>query len=314
MLKNIIKKLLLNITDSNCASDKQLILSAQLLAHEYRKLEKISKLADIEFSVFSQWGEDGIIDWLVDKIPNIPQTFVEFGVESYHESNTRFLMQHRNWRGLVIDGSEENIANIRKQNISWRHDLTSVCAFIDRDNINKLIKNNKYSGEIGLLSIDIDGNDYWVWDAIDCISPIIVACEYNAVLGDKYRISIPYQVDFERNKAHNSNLYFGASLPALVSLAKAKGYSLLGTNSNGANAFFIRDDKASNIFQCLEEVITFPSLFREARNSKGKLVFLNGESRLELINQLNVYDFDDQRLRVLSSYDELYSDIWLINR
>lgn len=310
MLKKIIKKLLLNDGHSNCASEKQLMLSAKLLAHEYRQRDKVGKLADVEFSVFSQWGEDGIIEWLVDKISDIPQTFVEFGVENYHESNTRYLMQHRNWRGLVIDGSEHNIANIRQQNISWRYDLNAVCAFINRDNINELIKNSSFSGDIGILSVDIDGNDYWVWEAIDCVNPVIVVCEYNAVLGDTQRISIPYQADFVRNQAHHSNLYFGASLPALVSLAKVKGYRLVGSNLNGVNAFFVRDDKAAEVFPYLDEIIAFPSLFREARNAEGKLIFSSGESRLELINHLNVYDLNDEIVRPLSSYNNLYSDSW----
>jgi hypothetical protein len=310
VLKNIIKNLLFNNRHSNCVSEKQLMLSAQLLACEFRKREKINKLADVEFSVFSQWGEDGIIDWIVDKIPNIPQTFVEFGVENYQESNTRFLLQHRNWKGMVIDGSNDNITNIRQQNISWRHDLSSVCAFIDRDNINELIQSSGFSGDIGLLSIDIDGNDYWVWEAIECVSPAIVVCEYNAVLGDKQKLSIPYQANFERNKAHHSNLYFGASLPALTSLAKTKGYSLIGTNSNGVNAFFIRDDKSSQLLQTLEEIAIFPSVFRESRDIEGKLTFSSSESRLNLINQLDVYDLDEQRIRTLDSYDDLYSVAW----
>ncbi len=110
-----------------------------------------------------QWGEDGIIDWLVEKLPGIPRTFVELGVEDYRESNNRLLLNLRNWCGLVMDGSQEHKASILLESIFWRYDLTPKCAYMDGDNVKDLIASSGISGEIGLLSIDIDCNDYWVW-------------------------------------------------------------------------------------------------------------------------------------------------------
>src|SRR5579863_71896 len=118
----------------------------------------IKSLAEVEFQVFSQWGDDGIIQYLVNRIEIPNKTFVEFGVENYKESNTRFLLINNKWSGLVLDGSESNIGFIRNDNVSWAFHLYSKQAFITRDNINGLITEfltEGYDRDIGILSIDI---------------------------------------------------------------------------------------------------------------------------------------------------------------
>lgn len=116
-------------------------------------------------------------------LPGIPRTFVEFGVESYAEANTRFLVVNRGWRGLVMDGSAENMARLREDPIHWRHDIVAVDAFVTAANIDALIEANGFSGEIGILSLDIDGNDYWVLEAIAGVDPAILVVEFNAIGG-----------------------------------------------------------------------------------------------------------------------------------
>jgi hypothetical protein len=174
----------------------------------------VNSLADVEFRVYSQGGEDGIIEWLVERLEIPTHAFIEFGVDTYRESNTRFLLSNPNWRGLIFDGSKENIAFVRRDDIYRMHDLTAISAFVVRDNINNLIESRKFVGEIGLLSIDIDGNDYWIWEEINIINPVIVVCEYNAIFGDIHPIVIPYDPGFYRTQAHYSNLYFGSTAPA----------------------------------------------------------------------------------------------------
>jgi hypothetical protein len=289
---------------------KTTVLQSLMIAKENRKKERIKNLSEVEFSGFSQWGEDGIIDWLIEKLPDIPKTFIEFGVENYTESNTRMLLHLRNWRGCVIDGSEKHILNIKQQEIYWRFDLTAICAFIDRDNINNLIESAGLAGEIGLLSVDIDGNDYWIWQAIEVVRPVIVVCEYNAVFGDLHPISIPYKADFNRTDAHFSNLYFGASLPALIELGEKKGYSFVGTNSNGVNAFFVRRDFAPSIMSSLDEIISHPSKFREARDSSGNLSVVSGSSRLDIISHLPVFAIETQSINAIGDMGNLYSAEW----
>lgn len=287
------------------------VLQCLSVAHMNRRKDRVKSLADVELCGFSQWGEDGIIDWLLEKLPGIPETFVEFGVEDYRESNTRLLLFLRNWRGLVMDGSDAHIKSIQTQDIYWRYDLTAKCAFIDRENINKLIESSGLQGDIGLLSVDIDGNDYWIWQAIDVVRPVVVVCEYNAVFGDVHRISVPYQPDFQRTRAHHSNLYFGASLPALIHLGEQKGYRFVGTNSNGCNAFFVRNDRADVIVGALDEARSYPSRFREGRDVSGQLTFARGAERVSVIQHLPVVDFSTGQPRPLMELGDLYSPAWL---
>ncbi|WP_419902629.1 hypothetical protein [Kiloniella sp.] len=315
-----LKRLLQNqLAQSNARlelyAERQIILQAQYLITNHKHLNKLTKLQDVEFCAFSQWGEDGIINWLVDQLPEIEPTFVEFGVGDYRESNTRLLLQLRNWRGLVIDGSSEHISDIQGQELYWRHDLEAKQAFITKDNINQLISEAGFTDEIGLLSVDIDGNDYWVWKAIDTISPAIVVCEYNAVFGDKHQLTVPYRKDFLRSKAHHSHLYFGASLPAMISLGEEKGYKFVGTTSSGCNAFFVREDLADNILRSIDGIWTFPSTAREARDAEGKLLFLGGTKRVELIKHLPIVDLEmnsnhEKKLPTLNAKGELYSENW----
>jgi hypothetical protein len=257
-----------------------------------------STLSDHEFKVFSQFGDDGIIQYLIRgiEIPPHARTFIEFGVENYTESNTRFLLVHDNWKGLVIDSSQCNVDYIRRDPIYWKHELSAVCAFIDRDNINSLFRQNGFHGEIGILSIDIDGNDYWVWEAINEVDPIIVIVEYNSVFGIHRPITIPYAQDFQRTLAHHSNLYWGASLSALYRLAKNKGYSFVGCNSTGNNSYFVRTDKMGNLREVSLEQGYILSRFRESRDETGLLNHINGVERLATIAEMRVVDVDTNQL------------------
>ncbi|MEI9805547.1 MAG: hypothetical protein WDN48_15540 [Pseudolabrys sp.] len=214
------------------------VLTGTLLSH--MNLERVPhELRDIEFQVFSQFGDDGIIQYLVHSLPIRERTFVEFGVENYTEANTRFLLVKDKWSGLVLDGSQSNIAYIRNDSISRLFDLRAKQAFITAENINRLLADESFDGTVGLLSIDIDGMDYWVWDALDAVKPAIVVIEYNALFGPERSIVVPYDPDFAREKAHPSRLYWGASLKALENLAAKKGYAFVGCNGNGNNAYFI---------------------------------------------------------------------------
>lgn len=242
-----------------------------------------------EFRVYSQFGEDGIIQFLLRRMPALPRTFVEFGVERYEEANTRFLLQHDNWRGLILDGSA-TLSELRAQDVYWRHDLEAISAFIDRDNINQLIGDAGFHGLIGLLSIDIDGNDYWVWERIEVIDPVIVIAEYNSVFGSQRAVSVPYSATFRRTEAHPSNLYWGCSLPALCHLATSRGYTFVGSNQAGNNAFFVREGYGSELPKLTASDGYVESRFRESRDVHGSLTFLRGTARLQPIAHLPLID------------------------
>lgn len=313
MIKTKIKKYLNIIDRQEAYNRKSLINQCLLHARMNRTRSSIKSLSEVEFSGFSQWGEDGIIDWLIEKLPGIPKTFIEFGVENYIESNTRLLLNLRNWAGLVIDASAEYVSNIKKQDIYWQYELKAICAFIDADNINNLIESAKLTGDIGLLSIDIDGNDYWIWEALHIVKPIIFICEYNAVLGDILPLSIPYKADFYRTAAHASNLYYGTSIQALIDLSSRKGYTFIGTNSTGSNAFFIRNDHADSIINSIESKVMYWSRLRESCDSDGRLTFVGGVERVDLIKHLPVFDFRSQKTVTLDRLGNLYSQVWLEN-
>jgi len=287
-----------------------LIAQGASAAMQVRSMMTIETLADVEFRIFSQWGEDGIIEWLVQRNGDMPRSFIEFGVENYRESNTRYLLCHRNWRGLVIDGSAKNINYITHDDVYWRQNLTASCAFITRENINQLFETAGFSGEIGILSVDIDGNDYWVWQAIDSVSPQIVIVEYNAVFGDRLPLVIPYEASFNRTAAHFSNLYFGASVVAFDRLAAEKGYTRLGTNSAGSNAFYIRNDRLSLFSGRVSDTAARPSAFRESRGPDGQLTYLGGSKRLHAIGKCVVTDISTGAVGPLDSFGELYSPAW----
>jgi hypothetical protein len=249
-------------------------------------------LREYEFRVYSQFGEDGIIQYLIRNIPIPTPVFVEFGVHDYKESNTRFLLQNNNWAGLVMDSSPEAIGVIRADPLFYRHTLRAVRAFIDRENINELITAHGISGDIGLLSIDIDGNDYWVWEAVSAVSPRIVICEYDNLLGCDRAVVSPYDRTFDKLKAHYSFLYGGASLPALERLARTKGYTLVGSNSAGNNAFFVRNDVLGSIPAVTARDTYVRARYRSSRDPQGNLSYLEAGEGLSLIADLPLLDLD----------------------
>ena len=290
------------------------LLTGRMASWHVRSQTAISTLQDAEFKVSSQWGEDGIIDWLIERaaIPAFSQSFVEFGVQDYRESNTRFLLQNRNWRGLIMDGNAAMVQAVQEDGLMWQHDLTVRPAFITRENINDLLSANGFTGEIGLLSIDIDGNDYWIWEAIDVVRPIIVVCEYNGVFGDLHPISVPYDPQFNRAQKHHSYLYFGASIAALRLLASRKGYRFVGTTLAGNDSFFVREDYAKRfVDQCLKETPSLPSLARESRDHRGALNYIGGLLRLQEIAHLPVVDVVTGSQFPLADLSTVYSNEWL---
>lgn len=244
-------------------------------------------LRKVGFKVFSQWDEDGIIQYLISKIPIANEIFVEFGVEDYEESNTRFLLLNNHWRGLVLDASEADINYVQTDRIYWQFDLQAKQAWITRENIDRLLHEAGFPEDIGLLSIDINGNEYWIWQAIESMRPRIVIVEYNSLFGLQ-PIAVPYRQDFDRTLAHHSNLYYGCSLGALDHLARRKGYILVGSNIWGHNAFFLRSDVATE-FQALQPHQAYVcSKFRESRDFSGNLTHLRAEDRVREIGHLPV--------------------------
>ena len=282
--------------------DSLKILAAQpLVQNIHNAIERPRSLHDVEFKAFSQFGDDGIIQYLIRRLAPLPDSFVEFGVENYREANTRFLLLNDNWRGAVLDGSERCIAQIQQDEVYWRHTLTAKSAWITRENINELIRGCGFSGEIGLLSIDIDGNDYWVWEKLDVVDPVIVIVEYNSVFGSNFAVTIPYDPRFDRHRAHYSGQFWGASLSALAMLGRRKGYSLIGCNSAGNNAYFVRDNRVDNLPVVTPEQAFVDARWRDSRDKNGKLNHLTGAERFNTIAHIEVHELKQNRTVSLDS-------------
>ena len=283
--------------------DELKLLTGRLLANQVRATAK--SFREAEFKVFSQFGDDGIIQYLIARldIPHALSTFVEFGVQDYSESNTRFLLLNDNWRGLVMDGDERNMEGLKARDMYWRHDLTALCRWIDRDNINAILRDSGFSGPIGILSVDIDGNDYWVWQRIEVVQPVVVIAEYNSVFGAGQSVTVPYDPAFDRTKAHYSNLYWGASLSALASLARSKGYAFVGSNLAGNNAYFVHESYLGRggVVTVSVEQGYVESRFRESRDERGRLTYLRGAARRQMIAGMPVYDIDRDAVVALGS-------------
>jgi hypothetical protein len=210
-----------------------------------RRLDDTKYLDRFGYKVYSQNDEDGIINEIFKRIGTTNKTFVEFGVMDGLESNCHFLL-FNGWHGLWIEGDEKYFKGLMKyffEPLSTRQ-LIATNAFISAENINDLIRKNGFNGEIDLLSIDIDGNDYWVWKAINCIQPRVVAIEYNA----KFPPPCEWVMKYNHNHVWDGSDKQGASLKSLELLGCELGYQLVGTNTNGVNAFFVKKELTKNLF------------------------------------------------------------------
>ncbi len=261
--------------------------------------DKGKNINEFELKINSQNGEDGIIDFLLNKLKILKPNFVEIGVGEYIEANTRFLYDRHHQRGLIID-CIDNFKKKASSNINlWKGDLNIVEEKIKPENINQVLREN-CNFEIDLFSLDIDGIDYWVIEKLSPkISKLFVA-EYNSVFGSEHDISVPNIENFERFSYHYSGLCYGMSLKALIRLMGEKGFYFIGTNNFKNNAFFINNDFPYNaFFNGFQEINNSKlesftnSTFSESRDKKGKLNYLREKKRFDEIKDCEIVDFSD---------------------
>ena len=291
--------------------ESELLLLGKQMAWQVADLAPNTGLRRAGFKVFSQWDEDGIIQYLIHQVPIAHRTFIEFGVENYEESNTRFLLLNDHWQGLVLEACSEDIDYIRSDRIHWQYDLQAQQAWITRENIDSLLAPAGFDEDVGLLSIDVNGNDYWIWQAMESVRPRVVIVEYNSLLGLQ-PLAVPYREDFDRTAAHYSNQYYGSSLAALYRLARRKGYILVGSNVWGHNAFFVRSDVAGALRGLEPGEAYVASHFRDARDQAGRLTYAREQERFRLIEHLpvlNVATGERGALRELASPGESVAQV-----
>jgi hypothetical protein len=223
------------------SSDEQLL--RQVLQRAYKTLVAPDREASAErplvARVRSQNDEDGMLLWIFERIGAKHFTFVEIGAGNGRECNTANLSINFGWRGLLIDGDVRNV-DLARSFYARRGsaDVTILRSFVTAESVNGLISSAGLEGEIDLLSIDVDGMDYWIWKAISVVTPRVVVIEYNSGLGVEACHVVPYDPAFDRFALDPTGLYYGASLAALAKLADSQGFALVGCTA-GINAFFV---------------------------------------------------------------------------
>ena len=258
-----------------------ILLGNLIISNSRKEYENFKKIEEAEVKVFSQNGEDGIIDYLIKKLRISKPNFIEIGIGDYSEANTRYIYETNYGKGIVVDLIEDLKEKVSKNVSIWRGNLEIIEKKVNSKNINDLFK--KIDFPLDVVSIDIDGVDYWVIKNLKPKISKIFILEYNAVFGSKLEISIPDHDNFDRSKAHYSNLYYGASLKAYVNLMRKKGFYFLGVNKLRNNAFFINEEfSKENFFPEIENISLEDSTdanFSESRNIKGDLSYLKNEKK-----------------------------------
>ncbi len=200
--------------------------------------------SDVEFRCYSQNGEDGILLYIFSLLGTTNRRVVEICAGDGIECNAANLIINHGWQGLLMDADADHVARGRAFystcRTTWVSPPTFINAWLTAENVDALVAGKGFGGPIDLLSLDVDGNDYWIWRALTCITPKVVVLEFCANCGPEISLTMAYQPDFRLDLAVQP-YRCGASLPAFVKLAKQKGYRLVGIQSLGFNAFFVRN-------------------------------------------------------------------------
>jgi hypothetical protein len=246
------------------------------------------------FSVWSQTDEDGILNFLVTRL-NLPKPrCLEIGAGNFLQSNFRYLAEIRNASVYAVDAREDLERTVRSLDVSWLAPVIAHQEWITPDNIADIISLAKQAfGSLDLVSIDLDGNDYWVLSEADLSDVSLVMVEANLLFGSTEPVSIPRNDRFSRFSAHHTGLYWGASLSAWVYLLQLRGFRLVGRNTKGFNAFFVRDSliKADPVLQAFAQNASLDSLgfdIREGRDDKGLLTYKNSKQLIASASTLPV--------------------------
>ena len=266
------------------------------------KYEQVKDLTETEVKIFSQNGEDGIIDYLIDRLNLEDKNFVEIGVGNYRESNTRFLYNRYHSKGLIIDYIDDMEKKVKPFVNLWKGDLRICNKKIDSENILKLL-DGSCDYEVDLFSMDIDSIDYWIIKRLkNNISKIFVA-EYNPVFGAELEITVPNISGFERGSYHYSNLCYGMSLKALINLMDQKGYYFIGANLQKINAFFIlKEFKKESFFPNIEirNLDNYTnSNIRDSRDKNKNLNYLSGDKKIQEIKECEVINLKDNKNKLV---------------
>ena len=264
---------------------------------------KIRLLKDVDYKIFSQNGEDGILDYLISSLKLDSPKFLEIGVGDFTECNTRFIFERCAPKGTIIDCMNNLEENVKKNLDLWKGDLKIINEKIDTDNFYDLVLNSKCLVDLDIFSIDIDGIDYWIINELPKNFSKIAVLEYNPTFGFDLEVTVPNISNFDRTKYHYSNLCFGMSFKAAVNLMDKKGFYFVGSNFLKNNAFFVSKKYKKNVyFKNLKIDNTksnIESNFRESRDRKNKLNYLSGKNKLKEILDCKIVNLKNKKKDII---------------
>tara|TARA_Y100000741_G_C18182315_1_gene529874 strand:- start:26 stop:934 length:909 start_codon:yes stop_codon:yes gene_type:complete len=271
------------------------------------KYNSIKNINHLDYKIYSQNGEDGIIDYLLCSLNILKPKFIEIGVGDYSESNTRFFFERTSAKGLIVDCIDDLNKKVSQNIKLWKGDLNIVEKKITSENIVNLLKKENFLDNIDFFSIDIDGIDYWVIKEMPKNFSKIVVLEYNSTFGPNLEITVPNLIDFDRTNYHYSNLCYGMSITAAINLMKEKNFYFIGTNLLRNNAFFISNDfnKSEYFKNLVVENLhsSTESNLRESRDKKGNLSLLSSKSKIDIIKDCDVIDLSKNEKRTIKIKD-----------
>jgi hypothetical protein len=291
ILIRLFKRLLPGIVVAN--KESRFALGQASLASSRAGSNNFKNLWDAEVKIYSQWGEDGILDYIFRRLEIPKPKVIELGAGNFGECNSRFLAENLNASVVAIDGRKDLIETISKTDLIWKTHILGIQTWVTPSNVNLLIeKAHHFMGGVDLLSLDLDGNDFWIINAADLTGIKVVVVEYNPLFGNLKALTVPEEDTFDRTKKHFSWLYYGANLKAFVNVLGDKGFRFIGTNRVGNNAFFVATD-ASHLIPFSPDPnddCYFDWRVRESRDSSSQLSYLSGEERIIEIQNLPLVD------------------------
>lgn len=232
------------------AAQKALMQSYRMLAAQHP--EFLPDLSDIGFRKYSQFEEDGILLYIFSLVRPINRTCVEISAGNGRECMSTNLIINHGWWGYLFDGNARNVSDgnrfFARSRDTFFHPPKFNQAWVTAENVNELLRNAGVSGPVDLLSLDIDGVDYWVWKAISTIEPQVVVCETHNIIPPDKALTVRYDPKFVfRSEEHR-----GASLAAMTKLGREKGYRLIGMHRFGFNAFFMKNGVGEKYFPAVD--------------------------------------------------------------
>lgn len=288
----MIKNYLYNLFLKRFLRKKLYMIGLSHILSSRKYYSKVSLLSDVDYKIFSQNGEDGILDYLLTSLAIENPKFLEIGVGDFTECNTRFIFDRCSAKGTIIDCINNFEEKVKKNVELWKGDLKIINKKINSENIGDLIENSDCFFNLDIFSLDIDGIDYWIINELPENFAKIVVLEYNPLFGSNLEVTVPNLPDFDRSSYHYSNLCFGMSLKAAINLMLKKNFYFIGTNLFKNNAFFVNKkflkEKYFNNLQVKSIEDSVNSNFTESRSKGGLLNYLNKKNRIKEIQDCDV--------------------------